>query len=269
MSDSEYHCLILRRCADYVKAQRPEWIVGMAAWGLDLDNQEEYHNVVALSESVDYLVEVRERTVETGIRRDFTSGLKCAFGSVGGVFVSPPQHWERHRWFLPCGLRSARSLRHLHEDGGQACEYFYRPFANPGEEVSWRTGARVLSKPDVTPEDALTEAIEVVYGATGSAADKLASWYKRAEDAYFNRSTFRVGQVGMNLEPLVDETNPAAPGPPVYLRDRLTSAERAAYAVELTELKQELADMGIPNRKLQRMTIACIEGTLADIAQLD
>jgi hypothetical protein len=40
---------------------------------------------------------------------------------AGGVFVVPPQHWERLRWFLPCGLRSARSLKTLHDDGGRAC----------------------------------------------------------------------------------------------------------------------------------------------------
>src|SRR5437763_1225628 len=110
------------------------------------------------SQAVDYMVEVSELTARSGRRPEIAGGLACAFGSVGGVFIEPPQHWDRRRWFVPCGLGSARALARLWTDGGRACEYFYRPFANPGEAVSWRTGARILSAPQTPPEEALQEA---------------------------------------------------------------------------------------------------------------
>jgi hypothetical protein len=194
--------------------------------------------------------------------------LACAFGSVGGVFVEPPQHWERLRWFLPCGLGSARALARLWQDGGRACEYFYRPFANPVEEVSWRTGARILSAPLTPPETALAEAVEAVYGVTGAAREALADWFTRGENAYFSRARFEPGSGSLSLEPLIWREDPAAPGPAVYLRERLSAGARAEYAVELEGLKQELMGMEIPNEGARARTLACIDGTLRDVAEL-
>ena len=165
LSPAEHHAALLVRSADYVRSQRPEWTIGQASWGLRMDEPEEFEHIRHISQAVDYMVEVRERSAESGRRPEMARGLECAFGSVGGVFVEPPQHWDRLRWCLPCGLGSARSLARLWEDGGSACEYFYRPFANPVEEVSWRTGARLLSSPRVAPMAALEEALEAVYKA--------------------------------------------------------------------------------------------------------
>jgi hypothetical protein len=136
------------------------------------------------------------------------------------------------------------------------------------EEVSWRTGARILSAPLTPPESALGEAVEAVYGVTGSSREALADWFARGENAYFSRSTFEVGGGSLSLEPLIWSENPAAPGPPIYLRDRLSPAARPDYAQELERLKVELAELVIPNREAAGRTLACIEGTLRDIAAL-
>jgi hypothetical protein len=212
---------------------------------------------------------VQELSSEKGLRPEMTRRLACAFGSVGGVFVEPPQHWDRLRWFLPCGLGSARALARLWRDGGRACEYFYRPFANPGEEVSWRTGARILSSPLTSPEMALAAAVSAVYGVEGGACADLTAWYTRAENAYFSRAHFTVGDGPISLEPLIWKGNPAAPGPPVYLRDLMSAAARADYAQELRRLQAELASMNIPNREAVARTATCIEGALTDIASLE
>ena len=66
------------------------------------------------------------------------------------------------------------------------------PFANPVEGVSWRAGARILSRPATAPEAALQEAVEAVYSVTGSAAQALTDWFARGEAAYFSRATFEV-----------------------------------------------------------------------------
>jgi hypothetical protein len=269
LSPAEHHASLLVRCAQHVRAQQPNWVIGQASWGLRLDEPAEFPHLHRISQAVDYMVEVQELSARSGRRREIARAFACAFGSVGGVFVEPPQHWRRLRWFLPCGLGSAQALTRLWQDGGRACEYFYRPFANPGEEVSWRTGARILSSPLTPPETALAEAVSAVYGVEGSARASLADWYARAEAAYFSRARFAVGDGSLSLEPLIWKDNPAAPGPPVYLRDRMSAAARAAYAQELKQLKAELLAMSIPSTEAVGSTATCIEGTLEDIRSLE
>lgn len=268
LSPAEHHAIILVRSAEYVRSQRPDWTIGQAAWGLRLDQPEEFKHLHAISQAVDYMVEVRELSAEAGRRAEICQGLACPFGSVGGVFVEPPQHWERLRWFVPCGLGSARALAQLWQDGGRAVEYFYRPFANPVEEVSWRTGATILSKPERAPEAALRDAIATIYEVTGDALADLTEWFIRGENAYFARSTFAVGQGSLSLEPLIWEENPAASGPPIYLTERMTPEARNDYAQELHQLQTELRRMTIPRRDLQEKTARAIDGALHEIAML-
>lgn len=256
---TEYHANLLVRAAEYVRAARPEWVIGHAAWGMRLDSPDDQAQVERISQAVNYIVEVHE--TPSARRKALVRGLASPFGSVGGVFVEPPQHWDRQRWFLPCGLGSAKALRKLWQDGGRACEYFYRPFANPGEEVSWRTGARILNAPHTSAERALREAVETVYGATGRVGDALAAWFTRAEAAYFSRTDFQVGQGPLSLEPLVSDHAGAA----VYLQ-RMSPMARLEYARDLRTLKLELQAMDIRNRDVARRTLAGIDGMLRDLA---
>jgi hypothetical protein len=265
LSPAEYHAELLIRCAEHARAGRPDWIIGQASWGLRLDEPGEFEHLQRLSRHLDYMVEVSERTAG-GRRAEITRGLACAFGSVGGVFLEPPQHWDRLRWCVPCGLGSARALARLWAEGGRACEYFYRPFANPVEEVSWRTGARILSSPLTAPEEALREAVAAVYRVTGAASEALTDWFARAEHAYFSRTDFQVGNGSLSLEPLIWRENPAAPGPPVYLRDRMTAEARAEYGRHLDQLKGEFLRMENGEPKVRDRTVACIDGTLGDIS---
>lgn len=267
LSPAEHHAIILTRSAEYIRANRPDWVIGQASWGLRLDEPSEFEHIKQISKAVDYMVEVQELSAFTGRRKQIIENLDCAFGSVGGVFVEPPQHWERLRWFLPCGLSSAKAIKQLWDDGGMACEYFYRPFANPVEELSWRVGARILKNPDISPEDSLYEAVKAVYGLGESDSKKLTEWFIRAENAYFSRSNFRIGNGPISLEPLVWSENPSAPGPAIYLRDRMSPTTLTDYADELGRLKSELISMNISNQAIEK-TITAINGTLNDIKLL-
>lgn len=268
-SAAEHHADILVRCAEYVRAGRPDWTIGQASWGLAVDDPADFVHVHRISQAVDYMVEVRERSAEAGRRAEIVANLACAYGSVGGVFVEPPQHYERLRWFVPCGLSSARALSRLWNDGGRAVEYFYRPFANPVEEVSWRTGARILSAPDTLPAAALAAAIAAVYGVSGSVQEQLTAWYIRGEEAYFTRANFVLGNGPLSLEPLIWQEDPAAAGPPIYLRDRMTAAQRADYAADLRQLRAAFLALDIPRRDQAERTIGAIDGALREIAALD
>jgi hypothetical protein len=233
-----------------------------------LEEPADFEHVLRISGKVDYMIEVQERSARVGRRGEIARGLKCALGSVGGVFAEPPMHWDRLRWFLPCGLASARALRLLHTDGGRACEYYDRPFANPVEEVSWRTGAAILSRPGLTPEQALAAALNAVYGAEGATLAALGDWFSRAEAAYSSRASFQPGDGPISLEPLWWDEDPAAAGPPIYLRDRLSPLARREYADDLRQLKVQFEQMTIPNQGTTDRTLASIDGTLKDIATL-
>lgn len=268
LSPAEHHAILLVRSAEHVRSNRPDWTIGQASWGLRVDEPEEFKFLKQISQAVDYMIEVRELSAKAGKRTELIQKLDCAFGSVGGVFIEPPQHWDRLRWFVPCGLGSARALAELWQDGGRACEYFYRTFANPVEEVSWRTGAKMLIAPTTPPETALREAVAAVYAVEGVPLDDLTDWFIRGENAYFSRSSFELGRGPLSLEPLIWKENPAAAGPPIYLRDRMTPEARADYAQELHQLKDELNQMAIPRSDLVAKTMQAINGTLQDIQQL-
>jgi hypothetical protein len=84
-----------------------------------------------------------------------------------------------------------------------------------------------------------------------------------AEDAYFKH--LPPGFCGtLSMEPLVS----SRPGPPVYLSERLTLQQRAAYAKELTVLKARAEGLlaEIPRKDKMTKIIRCIEFTLKDIA---
>jgi len=265
LSPAEHHARLLIKSAEYVRSNRDDWIIGQASWGLRVDDPGEFEHIYQISEAVDYMVEVHELSAEAGRRKEIAQNLNCAFGSVGGVFIEPPQHWDRLRWFIPCGLGSAKALQNLWADGGRACEYFYRQFANPVEEVSWRTGAIILESPKISPESALAKSVNAVYGATGSDLDYLTDWFKRGEEAYFSRANFKIGDGPLSLEPLIWNENPAAAGPPIYLRDRMPPNSLRSYAKDLRQLKSELIQLGLPDQNIVAKTIASIDGTLNDI----
>ena len=105
-------------------------------------------------------------------------------------------------------------------------------------------------------------------GVSGRDLETLTDWYRRGEEAYFSRANFKVGDSSVSLEPLIWKENPAAAGPPIYLRDRLTPEARRDYAEELKRLKSELGGIKPTDPAPVEKTAACIDGTLRDIEAL-
>jgi hypothetical protein len=264
-SNAEHHAELLIRCAEYARRQRPDWVIGTSCWGLRVDEPEALAHIVHMSKALDYILEVDELSHRKGLRPDIVRQLHSAFGSVGGGFVEPPQHWDRLRWFVPLALGPAQSVGQLWRDGGRACEIYYRPFANPGEEVAWRTSARMLQQPTLEPHVALREAVGRVYGVSGDGLEQLADWYIEAERAYLDRSTYKVGQGPLSLEPLWWNKHPDAAGPPLYLQDKMKPEDREAYAADLRQLRDRFARIAIPNHQAAADTLGGIDGTLAEI----
>src|SRR5207237_5666584 len=74
MSPAEHHAKILVRSAEHVRANRPEWIIGQASWGLRVDEPGELEYVRQISQAVDYMIEVRELSAESGRRAEILKG---------------------------------------------------------------------------------------------------------------------------------------------------------------------------------------------------
>jgi hypothetical protein len=103
IGDIEYHARINSRTADYVKRQWPDKLVGVNNWGMTFEDPRDQPHLVELGRHVDYIIDAHDTARRAGdaYRRALIASVPCAWGTIGGWAVEPPQHWARDRWFLP------------------------------------------------------------------------------------------------------------------------------------------------------------------------
>lgn len=95
-----------------------------------------------------------------------------------------------------------------------------------------------------------------------STVDALASLFLQAEDAYFTR-TPTVFSGTISMEPLVSDH----PGPPVYLTDCMTPAQRRGCALDLEKVAdgfRRIAPDAPEKTRIARM-LRCIQNVQADV----
>jgi hypothetical protein len=120
-------------------------------------------------------------------RKKFISGLNCDFGTGGGFWVYPPQHWDRLRWFLPYVNRAGSYVKLLCEDGGRACRFLMGPTINPSTELNILFGGLLFSNLERDIKDVLEEVIDKLYKPKNdTACNDLVDIFIRAENAYFD-----------------------------------------------------------------------------------
>jgi hypothetical protein len=266
-TDAEYHALLNIRVADYIRSRWPKKTVAVNSWGMKFEQPVALPSLVKVSQKVDYLIDVHDtsRNLDPSYRRKVIQSLDCAFGTLGGPQVEPPQHWQRDRWFLPTLQRVGTHLHDLAADGGRACEFFFHILANPGDELSFWLAGKTLSDPATAWQKHLEHSVESLYSVSKvSTRDALIRLFLDAEEAYFkHRPEGFCGTI--SLEPLVSE----GPGPPIYLKS-LEPAQRAEYAQELRRLKGEAQKLSNEIREKRRINnvTRCLENTLADVAGL-
>lgn len=266
-TDPEYHALLNCRAGDYIRERWPGKVIGVNCWGLPLGDAASFPAIGTTGRVADYIIDARatSRWDSKTARRDLIASLPCAFGTIGGPQVEPPQHWQRDRWLLPTLRHAGEHLAALWADGGRACEYFFHILANPGDEISMRLAGRILSAPDVPWERHLRLAVMDMFEVGRDAiADALAQLLLRAEDAYFRHLPSDICGT-ISLEPLVSDR----PGPPIYLTERLTASQRAAYRADLQKLAPEfeklVPEVGRPDKV--RSILACVRNVLADLSK--
>jgi hypothetical protein len=191
-NDVAYHCYVTARAAEYLRKKRRDLtllatVQGFSTWGRDF-TPEEKALLVDLSRSVDCIFDQGHAGtyIPQSKRRDLISKLHCGYGTSGGLWVYPPQRWNRTRWFLPYTGRTGAHIKQLAEDGGQGVMYYQGPVRNPGVEVNIAFGGKIMSNPARDTESVLREVIEQIYKPKGTDAhERLVSLFRRAEDGYF------------------------------------------------------------------------------------
>jgi len=279
--DVEYHCDINRRTAEYIRSKWPEKVLMVNMCGfmrpLRKVTKDEFPFLVELSRHLDILIDPGHSGcyIADEDRREFIRQLHCDFGTSGGVWVYPPQGWDRLRWFLPHTMRTRRYFKKLYEDGGRAAEYYMGPTINPGVEVNIAFGGRLLLDVSRDNEEILAKVIEMLYRpGSETVRDKLVEIFRRAESAYFDNwnpqpipPNEAPGEI--HLKPLRGETH----GPVSYLTDNcwggllMDATGRRGYKRELLEILGELSTIEAKASDDGRMgrIKTCIRNVLTDV----
>jgi hypothetical protein len=205
-----YHCYVTAQMADHIRGKDPKKIVmatiqGFSTWGKGFTEEEKTY-LVNLSKSVDCLFDQGHRGtyVPQAEWRGFIQRLHCAYGTSGGIWVYPPQRWERTRWFLPYAIRTGKHIKELYEAGGRGIMYYQGPVANPSTEVNIAFGGRMMTQVGKSIEEVLTETLGSLYRPKNAAAHrKLVEIFQRAENTYFEQ---------WNEKRILEKDNRGAPG---------------------------------------------------------
>jgi len=262
LPDLEYHTLIINETAEYIHREHPSQVLGMSAWGVDLGCGADA--LKEMTSHLDFLTDVTDQSARKGrgYRRSLAAGLPCALGSLGGAVIVPPQRWPRDRWFLPHAEMTAKSIHSLHEDGGRAFEFFMGPLANPQFNIMTRYVGLLLSNPEQSWEQALSQVVENLCApVAGGATVDIVRWLIDVERAYMTR----VGDISngeFDFEPLKGETA----GEPIYLA-RLSTEALMAYGNDLERLLKQLPALGAQCRRPQELQqiARCLENVLLDV----
>lgn len=191
-TDVSYYSYVTKRMADYLRRKYPNMIVittvqSFSPWGKGLSQEDKAH-LVELSKSVDCLFDQGHRGtyVPQADWPGFIQSLHCAYGTSGGIFVYPPQRWERSRWFLPYTMRTGKHIKELYDAGGRGIMYYQGPVTNPSTEVNIAFGGRMMTNIEKSVEEVLTQTLEALYQPKNSLVlQQLVQVFQRAESVYF------------------------------------------------------------------------------------
>ncbi len=271
-SNTAYYSRINAQTAAYIRQRQPGAVLmvnmcGYLPWGTSVPRQEWSH-LQELGRHLDFLIDAGHAGyfIPPQQRAKFIRSLPCAFGTSGGVWVYPPQRWNRLRWFLPYTRRTGAHLEELHAQGGRAVEYYMGPARNPGVEVNIAFGGRKLTQVRRDNHEILCEVLESLYRPTDAAAGAgLAEVFAEAEEGFFAHFDPQRPCGELHLTPLLGRR----PGPPLYVQPGMTPAGRRAYGRRLQALLGRLERLAPRLRSPARLARlrACIRGTLADLSR--
>jgi hypothetical protein len=194
--DVEYHAVLNDNTAQYIRSEYRDKVIAINNWGLSFANPDDIPHLQRMTRAVDILVDYNNSA--GAYRKQLINSLDCAFGTLAGVSVGPPQRWERTKWFLPTTITNVPYLRELYDDGGGAVEQFTVALSNPGGEVTLRFMGKMLSDLSRSQDAVLREAIAECFEPKDSATtDGLIEVFHHAENGYFQSAGQNHGPVGL------------------------------------------------------------------------
>jgi hypothetical protein len=205
--DVEYHAMLNDNTAQYIRSKWQDKIITVNNWGLSFANPDDMppldevvgersEHLQRMTRAVDILIDYNNSA--RSYRKQLIDNLDCAYGTLAGVSVGPPQRWERAKWSLPTTTTNVPYLRTLYDDGGRAVEQFTVALSNPGGEVTLRFSGKLLSDISRAPDAILREAIEECFEPKDSATtDGLMEVFQRAENGFFQNAGHDYGSVGL------------------------------------------------------------------------
>lgn len=193
-TDVGYYSYITGKMADYIRQKHPTMSImatvqSFTTWGVKFSSEDKAH-LVELSKSIDCLFDQGHRGTYVPKEEwpEFIQSLHCAYGTSGGIWVYPPQRWERTRWFLPYTQRTGNHLMELFAAGGRGIMFYQGPVVNPSTEVNIAFGGRRMTSIDKSNEDVLSETLETLYQPKNTTAlQQLVEVFRRAENVYFEQ----------------------------------------------------------------------------------
>ena len=194
--DVEYHAMLNDNTAQYIRSKWQDKVIAVNNWGLSFANPDDIPHLQRMTRAVDALIDYNNSA--GAYRKQLIDSLDCAYGTLAGISVGPPQRWERTKWFLPTTTTNVPYLRGLYDDGGRAVEQFTVALSNPGGEVALRFSGKMLSDVSRSPDAVLREAIEECFEPEDSATtDGLMEVFQRAENGFFQKAGQDYGSVGL------------------------------------------------------------------------
>jgi hypothetical protein len=189
LSNLEYHARLNQMVINYIRTKKKNYIIGISGWGMNFGNPPDLTSIVQMTKNVDYLIDVEESALKAGktYRQKLIQAIApCKYGNTGTPNIEPIQALPRNRYFVPTAKRSCQRLKELYNDGGRACETYYRTRGNPGDEFTIEVMAHLLNDPGKDITAAFKETIiDIYHPINDSVLNDLTSIFYEAEDAYF------------------------------------------------------------------------------------
>ena len=266
-SDSQYHLELNERTAGYARSKWPEMTIEVFC-PIRKGTKSDWLIWQDASQHFTFFIDDHDFTNRFGCdsRKEIISLLQCAYGTMSGTCVYPPQRWDRLRWFIPVIDKRARHYRELVADGGTAVVIVGAPLVNPAEETTLRCSAALAAAPSRSVASVLVEVMERMFRPqTKSVAEELADIFWAAEKAYWCNVNFLTEGGVLYLEPLCGTTA----GPPIHLQTRMYDHGLHLYQVALGDIRERFGRIEgeLGDRDCGGRVVACLDSVLRDVAK--
>jgi hypothetical protein len=192
ISEMKYHSILIQKAVHYIRIKKPDYIIGICGWGMNMSNTHDFSAIVEMTRNVDYMIDVGETVAFSGneYRKTLIKAISpCAYGSTATPNIEPIQALKRDGYFIPTTFATAKHLKEIFDEGGLACEAYARSRGNPGDLVTAEVMARILSNPESDINKAQKDVLSEIYKpANQSALNTLSEIFAQAEIGFFKYS---------------------------------------------------------------------------------